>query len=299
MAGATTYDVGRHRVRVSHPDKMLYPAKELTKSHVIDYYRTVADVMLPQLRGRPLTLRRFPDGVERDGFFQKEVSAHFPDWIPTVDVPQRSAAEPVRQVVCEDVATLVYLADQACLELHPWLSRTDALDRPDRMVVDLDPSDGIDVADLRAVARKVRDRLADAGLVPYVQTTGSRGFHVVAPLDRSADFDEVRNGARALADELAAADPELLTTEVRKERRGRRIFLDTARNAYGQTAIAPYSLRARPEASVATPIRWSELGRVRPAEYDPDKIARRLARTDDPWSSLDKHGRSARILAAS
>jgi bifunctional non-homologous end joining protein LigD len=279
-------------VRVSHPDKVFYPDSGLTKGDVVEYYRAVADVMVPHLRGRPLTLRRYPDGIAGKNWFQKEASSYFPDWIRVEQIPQHNTGS-VRHVVCDDAATLVYLANQGTIEFHIWPSTIAALDKPDLLVIDLDPPDGVEVGELRSVARRVRDLYEEIGLTPYLQATGGRGYHVVAPLDATADFDTVRTLAREVADRLAAGDPGRLTTEQRKDKRGDRIFLDTNRNGYAQTFVAPYSLRARPGAPVATPLDWSELGKAKPNGWDPRRIRQRLARKADPWGDLHEHAASA------
>jgi bifunctional non-homologous end joining protein LigD len=284
-----TVRVDGHDITVSKLDKQLFPDGRLSKGEMILHYLEVADAMVPQLAGRPLTMRRFPDGIGADGFFQKEASGHFPDWIRTVAVPHRRSEGTVQYVVCDDVATLLYLANQATIEFHIWTARADELDCPDRLVMDLDPPPGVPVTTLRSVARRVRDLYADLGLTPFVQTTGGRGFHVVAPLDRTRDFRFVRDLAGDIADRLAADDPELLSTAQRKHRRGDRIFLDVNRNGYGQTFIAPYSVRARPGAAVATPLDWGELSRSRPDGFTAASIRRRLARKADPWADIDRH----------
>jgi bifunctional non-homologous end joining protein LigD len=284
-------------VAISNPDKELYTDEHLTKSDVIEHYRRVADVMLPHLHGRPLSLRRFPDGIGGDGFFQKEASDFFPDWLEVVEVPRREGGRAMHQVVCRDEADLVYLANLATLEFHIWPSTVAALDRPDRLVIDIDPPDGTPVRELRDVARRLRDLIGRIGLTAYVQATGGRGFHVVAPLDASAGYDDVRDLARGIADQVAADDPDRLTTAIRKESRGDRIFLDVNRNGYGQTFIAPYSLRSRPGAPVATPLEWSELGKAEPSGFDPSRIRRRLAQRADPWRRIDEYaGASATAI---
>jgi bifunctional non-homologous end joining protein LigD len=247
---------------------------------------------VPHLRGRPLTLRRFPNGIDAEGWFQKEASSHFPAWIRVERIPQRTAGS-VRHVLCDDAATLVYLANQATIEFHIWPSTVDALDRPDLMVIDVDPPDGAEVGELRSIARRARDLYEKIGLAPYVQATGGRGFHVVAPLDATADYDTVRALAREAADRLAAEDPDRLTTAQRKDKRGNRIFLDTNRNGYAQTFVAPYSLRARPGAPVATPLDWSELSKATPDGWDIRRIKQRLARKADPWHDIHEHAGSA------
>jgi bifunctional non-homologous end joining protein LigD len=279
-------------VETSHPDKVFYPGSGLTKGEVVAYYRAVADVMVPHLKGRPLTLRRYPDGIEGKSWFQKEASEHFPDWLRIEKVPQYNT-DPVRYVVCDDAATLVYLANQAAIEFHVWPSTMEALEDPDLVVLDIDPPDGVEVRELRSVARRIRDLYDRIGLTPYVQATGGRGFHVVAPLDAGTGYDDVRAMAREAADELAASDPDRLTTEQRKDKRGDRIFLDTNRNGYAQTFVAPYSLRARPGAAAATPIDWSELGKAEPDGWDPKRLRQRIARKADPWRDIHEHAASA------
>jgi bifunctional non-homologous end joining protein LigD len=293
MSGKRELDVEGRTIAVSNPDKVLYPDEGLTKSDVVDHYRRVADVMVPHLRGRPLTLRRFPDGIEGDGFFQKEASDFFPDWLKIIKVPRREPGPPMHQVVCESAADLVYLASLATLEFHIWPSTETALDNPDRMVVDIDPPDGTAVGELRDIARRLRGAVERIGLTAFVQATGGRGFHVVAPLDATAGYDDVRELSRDLVEEVAAADSDRLTTAIRKESRGGRIFLDVNRNAYAQTFVAPYSLRARPGAAVATPIDWSELGRARPDGFDTTRLRRRLGQKADPWQRIDEAAASA------
>jgi bifunctional non-homologous end joining protein LigD len=288
-ARSTTIEVDRRDITMSNPDKVLYPDDGYRKRDIVDYFRTVAEVMIPHLRDRPLVLRRFPDGIDTDGFYQKEASGHFPDWIRVASVPQVSSAKPVHHVVCADAATLVYLATQACLEFHVFLSTMDDLDRPVAAVFDLDPSGEIDLPDLRRITRGVCDRFRDAGLVPHVQATGGKGFHVVAPLAPTTHFDEVRAAMQEMANNAARDDPDWLTTEHRKQNRGSRVYLDVNRNAYGQTMIAPYSLRARPGAPAATPLELSELPRATTNGHGLADMHRRLAQKTDPWSTITEH----------
>ncbi|MFG3339938.1 non-homologous end-joining DNA ligase [Glycomyces sp. NPDC048151] len=285
-----TMNLNGHDLKLSKVEKELFPRDHVSKGDIVDHCLAVADAMLPHLAERPLTLRRYPDGIDASGFFQKHAADYFPDWIRTERM--RAEGGTVDYVVCDDEATLVYLANQAAIEFHVWLSRVDRPDHSDRLVIDLDPPDGTTAATLREVARSARDLFGEVGLTPFVQATGGRGFHVAAPLDRSADFDLVRDLANGLADRLADADPRL-TTAQRKQQRGDRIFLDCNRNAYGQTFVCPYSLRARPGAPVATPLDWDELGRATPNGHDPASMRRRLARKADPWAAMDEHAASA------
>lgn len=286
MRADDTIEVAGRAVAVSNMDKLMYPDEGVTKGDIVSHYRGVAEVLLPHLAGRPLVLRRYPDGIGAEGFVQQDAGEHVPEWVAVAEVPRREGTGTVRHFVCQDEATLVYLANQAAIELHTWLSTEDSLEHPDRLVIDLDPPEGTGVGTLRAVARRVRDLFDSVGLTPFVQATGGRGFHLGAPLDRSEDYRFVRDLAGDLADVLAERDPDQLTTAQRKQRRGDRIFLDVNRNAYGQTVVAPYSLRARPGAPVATPLDWSELGRATPNGHTIDSIGKRLAHKQDPWSDL-------------
>jgi len=280
-------------VEVSKPEKVLFPATEaakaVTKLDLATYYARIADVMLPHMVGRPVNMQRFPDGIEASAFYEKKVPSHFPEWIHTVEVD--TADGPQRQVVVSDTRSLVYLAQQACITPHTWLSRDKDLRHPDQLVFDLDPSDaGPDtLAKVRRATRMVGELLDDLGLAAYVKTTGSRGYHVLVPLRPAADFDEVRAFARACAERLVEMAPDLLTLEARKKNRGDRVLVDIMRNGYGQTAVPAYAVRARPGAPVSTPIEWAELSRVTPAQHTTTSVHRRLARRSDPWADLHRH----------
>jgi bifunctional non-homologous end joining protein LigD len=282
---------GRYTVELTKLDKVLFPDARITKGEIIDYYREVADRMLPYLQDRPVSMQRFPDGIGGEGFYQKEIPDYFPDWIDRVTVAK--AGGKVTHVVCQNAATLVYLANQACITPHVWLSRRDRLDHPDRMIFDLDPP-GDDFASVRGAARTLRELLDGLGLTAYAMTTGGRGLHVVVPLDRSADFNEARGFARDAADLVARRDPERLTTETRKDKRKGRLFVDYLRNAYAQTGVPPYSVRARKGAPVAVPLAWKELGdaKLRGNAYDVRNALRRLSRVDDPWKGMTRRARS-------
>jgi bifunctional non-homologous end joining protein LigD len=283
---------GRRIVELSRPDKALFPCGT-TKADLAAYYRTVAATMLPHIAGRPLNLERYPDGIEGHRIIQQRAGEHFPRWIRRVTVPKQGGT--VSHVVASDAATLVYLADQACITLHAWLSRADRLDRPDRMIFDLDPSVD-DVAEVRAAARDIGALLRELGLVPFAMTTGSRGYHVAVPLQRRAGFDAVRAFARDVARVAVARDARLTLEQRRTARRGR-ILVDVMRNAYAHTTVAPYSVRARPGAPVAAPLRWDELSdpAIRPDGWTLSTIPGRLEREGDPWADI---GSSARTLGA-
>lgn len=278
--------VSGREVEISNADKVLFPADGITKRDLAEYWVKIAETALPHFRNRPLTMRRFPDGIDTDGFFQKHIPEHFPDWIDRAELPKEGGT--VTHVIANDAATLVYLADQGCIEPHLALSRVNSPDHPDRMVFDLDPSDG-DFAKVQDVAHAVRGALEDRGLPSFVATTGSRGLHIVLSLDASAEVDALRPFARGIAARVAAAHPGLATTEQRKAKRGDRVLVDTFRTAHGQTAIAPYGVRARAGAPVATPIRWDEAfsSDLTPDRYTISSVFRRLGQIEDPWAGID------------
>jgi bifunctional non-homologous end joining protein LigD len=278
-------------VEVSRPAKILFPDDGITKLDLAEYYAAVGSVMLPHIRGRPVAMERYPDGLRGGRFFQKEVARSIPGWVGTADV--RKERGRLTQVVCDDVATLVYLADQACITPHVWLSRADRPDHPDQLIFDLDPPEG-GFSEARRTAIVLRDLLAELKLPCVPKTTGGKGVHVMVPLNRGADFAVVREFARAVAGLLVARFPGRLTTEQRKDKRRGRLFVDVMRNAYAQHAAAPYAVRARPGAPVATPLHWSEVedARLRPERFSMRAVRRRLERDGDPWGRL--RGRSLR-----
>lgn len=279
---------GRRSVEISNPHKELFPGAGVTKSDLAHYYRDVADAMLPHLRDRPLSLQRFPDGIDDDGFFQQQCPDHFPGWIRREELEKEGGT--VEHVVVQRAADLVYLADQAAITLHAWNSRCDRPRHPDRMVFDLDPP-GDDFAPVRRAARQLRELLGELDLPAYLLATGSRGLHVVVPLDRSAGYDEVRDFAYEVAAEAARRHPAELTTAQRKRERKGRLYLDVLRNAHGQQVVAPYTVRAREGAPVATPLDFDELGRpgVGPRRYHLGNLLRRLGQREDPWNSMGRH----------
>lgn len=248
--------------------------------------------MLLHARGRPVHMQRFPDGIEGEEIQQKQAPDYFPDFVARARVPRKRGGS-VTHVVIENAETLTYLAGQACITPHLWLSRVDHLDCPDQVIFDLDPR-GRELEQVRAGASALRELLAEIGLFAYLKATGSRGLHVVAPLDGGASFDETRSFARGVAGLLADREPGRFTVEQRREKRRGRLYLDTARNAYAQTAVAPYAVRALLGAPVSCPLDWQELGRAEPQRFTVHNLARRLARKDDPWAEISRDARSLR-----
>lgn len=283
--------MARARVEITHPDRVLFPEDGITKRGLADYYGEVAGAMLPHLRDRALTVQRFPRGIGEPGFVQQDFADSLPDWMGRVEVAKEGGT--VVHPLAECPEALRWLANQNCITLHAWQSRRGRLDYPDRLVFDLDPSDG-DFAVVRATARAVAAVLEDLGLVAYVQTTGSRGLHVVVPVRADTDFDAARQFTRDVADVVAADDPAHRTVEVRKEKRGGRVYLDVMRNAYAQTAVAPYSVRPLAGAPVATPLEWEELATpgLRADRFTVRDVPERLAGQRDPWAGMSRHARS-------
>ena len=284
---------GRRSIPISHADRVVFPQAGLTKLDLARHYADVAPAMVPHVRDRPLALQSFPRGVAGEGFFLKDAPRHFPDWIATAEVPKREGGT-VRHVLANDAATLVYLAGQNVVTPHVWTSRVDRLERPDRLVFDLDPSNRR-FGEVRAAARRLGELLRGLGLEPFAMTTGSRGLHVTVPLRRTADFTAVHAFARDVARALVAQDPGGLTVEFARDKRGERIFVDVNRTRYGQHAVAPYAVRPLPTAPVATPLRWEELDDpgLDPRGWTVATIGARLAGVGDPWRGIAAHARSS------
>lgn len=293
-----TFTLDGHTIECAHEDKVLFPETGITKGELADYYERIAPLMLPHVRERQLTVQRFPNGIGQDGFYQKHRPDYYPAWIGRHCVEKKDDGD-VCYVVADSAAALVYLAAQDAIVYHLGLSRIDKVHYPDRLIFDLDPS----IDDWSAVcvaAKTVRGLLEDElGLKTFVMTTGSRGVHIVVPLDRTADFDATKAFAREVAELLASRHPETLTTEVRKDKRAGKVFIDYLRNAYGQTGVAPYSVRARANASVATPLEWSEIKPSLSADFYTIKtMFKRLARKDDPWHTIDVSAQGLKKAAA-
>lgn len=284
-----TVTVSGITVELSNAGKVLFPESGVTKGDLVGYYRDIAARMLPYLRDRPLSMERYPDGITGERIVQKNVPRYFPGWVTRTRVAKQGGA--LSQVICDKPATLVYLANQACVEMHAFLSRTGALDRPDQLIFDLDPPDDDRFDLVRHLALLLRQLLEEElGLTAFVKTTGGKGLHVHVPLGGRDDFDAVRRFARQASDVLAAREPGHLTTEQRRDSRGDRVYADVMRNAYAQTAVAPYSVRARPGAPVATPLRWEELddSGLNPHQFTLRTVGARLDRLggSGPWAAM-------------
>ncbi len=283
--------VDGHEITISNPDKVLFPDDGITKGDLVHYYGRIAERMLPHVRDRPLHMNRFPDGIGGIAIQQKRVPDSFPPWIKRATVDLHKGGT-ITHAVIDNAATLVYLANYNMITAHVWLSRVQAPERPDQLIFDLDPSDD-DFRLVRSTALKLKAVLEQLSLIPFVKTTGSRGLHVVVPIIVAPTFEEAHIFADYVAQRLAAGDPEHLTTEFMKQKREGRLFIDLNRNAYAQTAVAPYSVRARRAAPIAVPVPWSD---VESDTLRPDGITIRdvwdwLRDRDDPWKQMERSHR--------
>ena len=278
---------------ITHPEKVLFPEDGITKGDLAAYYEAVAPVMLPHIRARPVTMERFPAGIGKKGFLQKDVSKGFPPWLERVEVPKKDGV--VHHPIVTDTRSLLWLANQNSITPHVWTSRAPDIYHPDICVFDLDPSVD-DQTMLIAAATGLRDLLEELGLPSWVKTSGSKGFHIVVPLDGKADMGEAAAFAHAVGTLCVARNPKTLTQEFHKVDRGRRILVDTGRNGYSATHAAAYAVRAKPGAPVSAPCRWDEIesGAVGPRTFTLRNMAKRIDEVGDLWSGIRRHRRSLR-----
>jgi bifunctional non-homologous end joining protein LigD len=269
-------------IEPSNLDKVFWPDSGLTKGDLIAYLDSVAEPFVRAVKDRPLTLKRYPDGIDGFSFFQKNTPKYAPEWIPTVTLRAESARRDVRYLLCNSKRVLLWLANQAAIEFHPWLSKADHVDRPDFMVFDMDPPEGkFDLA--VEMAFVVREVLGEVGLEAVAKTSGSKGVHVYVPVQRRYGQNDVRGLAARLGKRVEEREPKKATTDIARAGRAGRVFVDTNRNALGQHLVAPYSPRARPGATVSFPVDWTELGKVRPEEFTIRSVPDLLRRNGDPW----------------
>jgi bifunctional non-homologous end joining protein LigD len=273
-------------VRLSHPDKVLYPEQGITKLALAEYYRSVAQWMLPHVRQRPISLVRCPAGQQKNCFFQRHAGSGIPPQIREVEIS--GFEESGAYLYLTDSAGLIALVQMGVLEIHPWGSRVDRPERPDRIIFDLDPGEGLSFPEVVTAARDVRRFLEGAGLASFVKTTGGKGLHVVVPVVRRYAWPEVKAFAKRAAELLAARAPAQYLTRISKAERKGRIFIDYLRNDPTSTAVGPYSTRARDGAPVATPLAWEELSpKLQPRDFDIASVPKRLQRLkQDPWAEM-------------
>jgi len=278
-------------VEISHPDKVWYPEDGFTKLDIVEYYDVHADLLRPFLKGRPLTAERCPDGLRGSCFFQKDFAKGLPEGVPTVPVRSESAGKTVHYVVGGARKTTAALVNLGCIALHAMNCERGSFDRPDWLAFDLDPSSG-KFSDAARAGLALKKILEEAGLVSYPKTSGSRGLHVLVSLRRGPGQDRVREYAAEVGRRLAEREPKTVTMEMSKSRRGRRVFVDTLRNAFGQTLAVPYAVRRRPGAPVSTPLAWDEVSpKLDPGAFTIRTIDRRLGRKD-PWTDFWRRRRA-------
>ena len=277
-------------VKLSHPEKVLFPEDGITKADLAEYYGSVAEVMLPHVRDRPLNLWRWNQGIGGRLVVQQDIPKGAPDWVQRVETPRRKGGS-IEHVLCQDADTLRWLSNQNCITPHVWSARRDRLDRPDHIVFDFDPEAGSDFSLVREGALLAGEALRELGLEPFAMVTGSKGIHVIAPIKRTREAPWVRERAGEIGVEIAGRSPDTLTTEWRKEKRDGKILVDTARNTYGQTVVAPYAVRAIAGAPVATPLVWEELtdAKLSARSWTLRTVAARLEEKGDPWADISGH----------
>jgi len=277
---------------ITHPDKVLFPDAGITKGDLAAYYQDVASVMLPHLRGRPVTMERYPAGIDAQGFWQKDVSRGFPAWLTRVNVRKKGGGT-VHYPIVTDRRGLQWMSNQNTITHHVWTSRTPRLDYPDVCVFDLDPSTD-DAAAVRTAAIALRDLLTELGLASWIKTSGSKGFHIAVSLDGKTPVDRVVRFAADASRLFVSRAPDTLTLEFSKVDRGGRLYVDTGRNMQGATFAAVYTVRARPGAPVSAPCTWDEVeaGRVHPRSFTLNNMRARLKDVGDLWAGMRKQGRS-------
>ncbi len=278
---------------ITHPEKVLFPDDGITKGELAAYYESVASIMVPHMRARPITMERYPAGIAEPGFMHKSVSKGFPEWLKRIDVPKKDGK--VHHPLVHDRRSLLWITNQNCITPHVWTSRAPKLYHPDICVFDLDPSVD-EPAVLRAAALGLRDLLDELGLPSWVKTSGSKGFHIAVPLDGKADFGNVSGFAHAVGTLLVKRDPKHLTQEFSKADRGGRIYVDTGRNNWSATFAATYAVRAKPGAPISAPCSWDEIerGAAGPQSFTLRTMDARIASVGDLWSDMRRRGRSLR-----
>jgi bifunctional non-homologous end joining protein LigD len=259
VADSTPIDVQGRRLTVSNLEKVLYPSAEFTKRKVIDYYVRVAPYLIPHLTGRPLTMKRYPDGVDGEYFYEKNAPKHRPDWVKTAPVYSRHNRRTLEYILVDDLPTLVWLANLASLELHPSLSRAENLNCPTMLVFDLDPGPPANVVQCAQVALWLRELFEQFGLQSFPKTSGSKGLQIYVPLNTAVTYETTKSFAHAVARLLAERHPDMVVSEMKKELRGGKVLIDWSQNDEHKTTVSVYSLRARERPTASTPVTWGEV----------------------------------------
>jgi bifunctional non-homologous end joining protein LigD len=289
-----TLRIGRRVLSLSNLDKVLYPAADFTKGDVIHYYLRIARAVLPHLKGRPLTLKRYPNGVDAPYFYEKRCPSHKPEWVTTSKVSSNKSGGVINYCVVDDVTTLVWIANLASLELHPLLSKAPNYDRPTMMVFDFDPGEPANVLDAAQIAMRVRDMLAHLGLKSFPKTSGGKGIHMAVPLNTPVTFDQTKTFSKAVAETLERDDPSHVVSRMSKSLRAGKVFVDWSQNDEHKTTASVYSLRAKQRPTVSTPITWDELeSAVKDRDpdaltFETDAVLQRVTKRGDLFESVLK-----------
>lgn len=283
-------------IEISHPDKRLYPDEDISKSAVVKYYSKISEYLLVFIENRPITMKRYPKGINEKGFFNKHRPDYFPNFVDDLTVPTRENQSKMHMAGIGSEKALVYLANQDVIELHSALSTMSSIEKPDQIIFDFDPSDN-DFEKVRKAVKGLKNLLDDMNIKSFVKTSGSRGLHVHIPIKPEHTFDKVKKTAKQIAEKLHQQFPDITTIEQRKDKRGNKVFIDYLRNDYAMTAIAPYSLRAVPGAPVATPLDWSEVNdsSLTPQIYHINNIFHRLGQVENPWKHFNYFNRQIDI----
>lgn len=295
MSGDLTLELDGHEVRVTHPDKVFFPATGHTKADLVEYYLAVADPLLQAMGGRPVLLERYPDGAGGKSFFQKRVPKGAPDWLTTTEVSTPNGTTS-NALVAVDTAHVVWAVNMGCLGFHVWPYHADDPDHVDELRVDLDPVPGLTFDDIRAAAHRVHELLDELGIEARPKTTGSKGLHIYARLRPRWDAYQVRAAAVALARELERRHPDTMTAAWWKEERGQRVFVDFNQNAPHKTVFGAWSARPRVGAQVSTPLRWDEVDTVDPQALTIANVPGRVATDGDPWAGMEDEPQSIEVL---
>ncbi|MBW3661441.1 MAG: non-homologous end-joining DNA ligase [Gemmatimonadetes bacterium] len=289
-------EVGDRSLRLTSLDKTFWPDGGWTKGDLLRWYATAAEALLPHVVGRPIVMKRYPDGIDGKSFFMKRTPSHAPEWLITCSIEHASGSV-IDFAVVDDAAALLWLVQIGCISLHPWPARCDAVDRPDFLTFDLDPVEGADFGDVREAALVVGRTLAGLGAEGWAKTSGSRGIHVFVPIQRGPEQKAVWRVAKSLSLSLEALHPDLLTAVYRKADRPKgRVLVDYNQNAWGRTLASVYSVRPRPGAPVSAPVTWEELEEgIEPLDFTIDSLPARLEERGDLWSGLLEEERRFRL----
>jgi len=283
------YKAGRTNIEISNPDKVFFPLINFSKYDLINYYGNISTYILPHLKGRPVNMKRAPDGIRGESFYQQDAGSYFPEEVDRVRVKKKQNGI-VTHVVCNKKSTLILMANLACVTIHIWLSKTSNIKKPDKMVFDLDPPERR-FEPVRFGALKLKEYFDERSVPSFVMTTGSKGLHVVIPIKPENGFKKIREYARRVGDELSVRYPGKFTTEQSIKNRKGRLFVDYMRNSYGITSVCPYSIRLLPDAPVAVPLEWDELQnkKVESRSWTVNNIFKRLDKKGDIWKDFYKH----------